>query len=60
MRAKQIQMNNLYGLNDFEIGLAYVPFGLGTVLGTLLGGKVLHSSPNNLAMLFGRIPSIPA
>ncbi|ELR17551.1 transporter, major facilitator family protein [Acanthamoeba castellanii str. Neff] len=34
-----IQMNNLYGLNDFEIGLAYVPFGLGTVLGTLLGGK---------------------
>jgi hypothetical protein len=36
----QIQMNNLYGLTDFEIGLAYVPFGLGTVFGTLLGGKV--------------------
>ena len=60
MRAKQIQMNNLYGLNDFEIGLAYVPFGLGTVLGTLLGGKDLHSSPNP-SMLFGlRIPSMPA
>jgi predicted MFS family arabinose efflux permease len=51
-------MNNLYGLNDFEIGLAYVPFGLGTVLGTLLGGKVCPSSPHPIFGL--RIPSIPA
>ncbi len=36
----QIQMKSQYGLTDSEIGLAYVPFGLATVLGTLLGGKV--------------------
>jgi predicted MFS family arabinose efflux permease len=33
-------MKSLYGLTDSQIGMAYVPFGLATVVGTLLGGKV--------------------
>lgn len=34
-----IEMKALYQLDESEIGIAYVPFGLGTMLGTILGGK---------------------
>lgn len=39
-RSLQLQMRSLYNLSNFAIGLTYLPFGLGTVMGTIIGGKV--------------------
>ncbi len=30
----------MYGLSELEIGLAYVPFGVGACLGTVVGGRM--------------------
>lgn len=35
----QIQLDKVYGLSELAIGLAYLPFGLGTCLGTVVGGS---------------------
>eukprot|EP00005_Dracoamoeba_jomungandri_P000338 CAMPEP_0174257280 /NCGR_PEP_ID=MMETSP0439-20130205/6444_1 /TAXON_ID=0 /ORGANISM="Stereomyxa ramosa, Strain Chinc5" /LENGTH=247 /DNA_ID=CAMNT_0015340303 /DNA_START=74 /DNA_END=814 /DNA_ORIENTATION=+ len=34
-----LQLDELYGLSELEIGMAYIPFGVGASLGTLTGGR---------------------
>ncbi len=36
----QIEIEAVYGLSELEIGLAYVPFGVGACLGTVVGGRM--------------------
>lgn len=33
--------NSLYGLNDLQIGLCYIPFGLGSTIASVINGKFL-------------------
>lgn len=41
--------NELYGLNDLQIGLCYIPFGLGATVASIATGKVLDFNYRRLA-----------
>lgn len=41
--------NELYGLNDLEIGLCYIPFGLGATVASIATGKMLDLNYRRLA-----------
>lgn len=41
--------NELYGLNDLQIGLCYIPFGLGASIASILNGKLLDYNYRRLA-----------
>lgn len=41
--------NELYGLNDLQIGLCYIPFGLGASIASILNGKFLDYNYRRLA-----------
>ncbi|GMF69515.1 unnamed protein product [Aspergillus oryzae] len=40
---------DLYNLNDLQIGLCYIPFGLGATLASIISGKILDSNYRRLA-----------
>ncbi|KAJ5273060.1 hypothetical protein N7478_008185 [Penicillium angulare] len=41
--------NELYGLDDLQIGLCYIPFGLGATIASILNGKFLDFNYRRLA-----------
>lgn len=41
--------NELYGLNDLQIGLCYIPFGLGASIASILNGKFLDFNYRRIA-----------
>ncbi|KAJ5705142.1 hypothetical protein N7536_000831 [Penicillium majusculum] len=41
--------NDLYGLDDLQIGLCYIPFGLGATIASILSGKLLDFNYRRLA-----------
>ncbi|KAJ5172605.1 hypothetical protein N7492_005198 [Penicillium capsulatum] len=41
--------NELYGLNDLQIGLCYIPFGLGASIASIMNGKLLDCNYRRLA-----------
>jgi multidrug resistance protein len=41
--------NELYGLDDLQIGLCYIPFGLGATIASIVNGKVLDFNYRRLA-----------
>lgn len=43
----------LYGLNDLQIGLCYIPFGLGASIASILNGKILDFNYRRLAKKLG-------
>ncbi|KAL2866079.1 MFS transporter [Aspergillus lucknowensis] len=43
--------NDLYNLNDLEIGLCYIPFGLGATVASIVTGKFLDRNYRRLARL---------
>ncbi|OJJ06008.1 hypothetical protein ASPVEDRAFT_87330 [Aspergillus versicolor CBS 583.65] len=43
--------NELYALNDLEIGLCYIPFGLGATVASIATGKMLDFNYRRLAKL---------
>ncbi|KAI8142214.1 major facilitator superfamily domain-containing protein [Fennellomyces sp. T-0311] len=32
----------IYGLNELQVGLCYLPYGLGSIIGSTLGGRILN------------------
>ncbi|KAL4892799.1 major facilitator superfamily domain-containing protein [Aspergillus ambiguus] len=45
--------NELYGLNDLQIGLCYIPFGLGATIASIATGKVLDYNYRRLTKQLG-------
>lgn len=45
--------NELYGLNDLQIGLCYIPFGLGASIASILNGKLLDYNYRRIAKKMG-------
>ncbi|KAL4780075.1 major facilitator superfamily domain-containing protein [Aspergillus varians] len=41
--------SELYGLNDLEVGLCYIPFGLGSTVASIITGKLLDLNYRRLA-----------
>lgn len=41
--------NDLYGLDDLQIGLCYIPFGLGASIASILNGKLLDYNYRRIA-----------
>ncbi|OGM40837.1 putative MFS transporter [Aspergillus bombycis] len=44
---------DLYGLNELQIGLCYIPFGLGATIASILSGKILDYNYRRLANRLG-------
>lgn len=45
--------NELYGLDDLQIGLCYIPFGLGATIASILNGKFLDYNYRRIAKKIG-------
>ncbi|CEJ59233.1 hypothetical protein PMG11_07864 [Penicillium brasilianum] len=45
--------NELYGLDDLQIGLCYIPFGLGASIASILNGKFLDYNYRRIAKQMG-------
>lgn len=45
--------HELYGLNDLQIGLCYIPFGLGATIASILNGKFLDYNYRRIAKQLG-------
>lgn len=45
--------NELYGLDDLQIGLCYIPFGLGATIASILNGKFLDYNYRRIAKQLG-------
>lgn len=45
--------NDLYGLDDLQIGLCYIPFGLGATIASIINGKLLDFNYRRLAKQIG-------
>ncbi|KAJ5362939.1 hypothetical protein N7541_003783 [Penicillium brevicompactum] len=41
--------NDIYGLNDLQIGLCYIPFGLGATIASIVNGKFLDHNYRRIA-----------
>ncbi|CAI7566543.1 unnamed protein product [Penicillium glandicola] len=41
--------NDLYGLDDLQVGLCYIPFGLGATIASVINGKLLDFNYRRLA-----------
>lgn len=45
--------HDLYGLNDLQIGLCYIPFGLGAAIASIINGKFLDYNYRRIAKQLG-------
>lgn len=45
--------NELYGLDDLQVGLCYIPFGVGASLASILNGKLLDRNYRRIAIKIG-------
>ena len=48
------QFIDIYGLNQWQAGLIYLPFGLGSALSTLFSGRLLDKTYERTALSHGR------
>ncbi|KAI7854745.1 major facilitator superfamily domain-containing protein [Circinella umbellata] len=42
MTTTPTHFQNIYGLNTLEVGLCYIPYGIGSVVGSFIAGRILN------------------